>query len=342
MNYIDYFEGGKSLPELSSEKQVTLDQVTKLYEQDKPLSGTDPVGAFIVSNIALGKPAELAFKGLATLGKKAAPYLTKGFNHLRQTIKAKTSPSITERFLKLVGSDGSTNAEDLVFDLGEEQLKLLSQQLEARGIDMSKVTKSDLQKALDIRQQQLLKTGPKRKSIVTPDELQGNSKNTITDYINNKPVGETITLKGSDPYLHIGNVVNIKPNAVHGVQERGLNSAAQIADDLNMDGVIISEWLKMPEISTSVYKHFPNKKLIRNNGYYEWATGTTNNNPVYIITEPAKPVPTKSIIFDPIIINKNGKLRTKWKDKRIFRTIAPAILGAERATSVAATNQSND
>lgn len=242
----------------------------------------------------------------------------------------------------MVGSNGLTNREELVFDLGEEQLKLLAQQLETRGVDMTRITKSDLQKALDIRQQQLLKTGPRRKSIITPDELQGNVRNTIVDYINNEPVGETIIIKGSDPYLHIGNVTNIKPDVIHGVQERGLNSAAQVANDLNMDGVVIAEWLKMPEISTNVYKHFPNKKLIRNNGYYEWTTGTTNTNPVYLITEPSKSVPTKSIIFDPIIINKNGKLRTKWKDKRIFRTIAPAVLGAEGATSVAATNQSND
>lgn len=342
MNYIEYFQTGNQLPELTPEQQKDLEIKKKLNESDKPLSGTDPIGAFVVSNVALGKPTELVFKGLATLGKQSVPYIAKGFNHLRQAVKSKPNPSITERFLKMVGSNGSTNGEGLVFDFGEEQLKLLAQQLESRGVDMTRITKSDLQKALDIRQQQLLKTGPRRKSIVAPDGLQGNSKNTIIDYINNEPVGETITLKGSDPYLHIGNVVNIKPNVVHGVQERGLNSAAQIADDLNMDGVIIAEWLKMPEISTSVYKHFPNKKLIRNNGYYEWATGATNNNPVYIITEPAQPVPTKSIIFDPIIINKNGKLRTKWKDKRIFRTIATAVLGAEGATSVAATNQSNN
>lgn len=342
MNYIDYFEKGNSLPELSPEKQAELNRLTALYKQDKPLSGTDPIGAFVVSNVALGKPTELVFKGLATLGKQSVPYITKGFNHLRQAVKSKPNPSITERFLKMVGSDGSTNSEGLVFDLGEEQLKLLAQQLEARGVDMTRVTKSDLQKALDIRQQQLLKTGPRRKSIVTPDELQGNARNTIVDYVNKEPVGETIIIKGADPYLHIGNVTNIKPDVIHGVQERGLNSAAQVANDLNMDGVVLAEWLKMPEISTSVYKHFPNKKLVSNNGYYEWATGTTNTNPVYLLTEPAKPVPTKSIIFDPIIINKNGKLRTKWKDKRIFRTIAPAVLGAEGATSVATANQSND
>ena len=151
MNYIDYFEKGNSLPELSSEKQTELNRLTELYEQDKPLSGTDPIGAFVVSNIALGKPTELVLKGIATLGKQTIPYITKGFNHLRQAVKSKPNPSITERFLKMVGSDGTISTEGLIFDLGEEQLKLLSQQLEAQGIDMSKVTKSDLQKALDIR-----------------------------------------------------------------------------------------------------------------------------------------------------------------------------------------------
>ncbi len=32
MNYIEYFEGGKSLPELSSEKQTELNRLTDLYK----------------------------------------------------------------------------------------------------------------------------------------------------------------------------------------------------------------------------------------------------------------------------------------------------------------------
>lgn len=187
MNYIDYFEKGNSLPELSSEKQTELNRLTELYEQDKPLSGTDPIGAFVVSNIALGKPTELVLKGIATLGKQTIPYITKGFNHLRQAVKSKPNPSITERFLKMVGSDGTISTEGLIFDFGEEQLKLLAQQLEARGVDMSKVTKSQLQKALDIRQQQLLKTGPKRKSIVAPDGLLEPLITILCIYLQNHP-----------------------------------------------------------------------------------------------------------------------------------------------------------
>ena len=32
MNYIEYFEGGKSLPKLSPEKQAELNRLTALYK----------------------------------------------------------------------------------------------------------------------------------------------------------------------------------------------------------------------------------------------------------------------------------------------------------------------
>lgn len=198
---------------------------------------------------------------------------------------------------------------------------------------MSKITKQDLQKALDIRKQNIIETAPQRYSLVTPDDVLGNSQIFVDDIVKGKQVGQTTLLTGSDDAVHIGNVINISPkiangrNSITGVQERGLNSAIQIAEDLGRKGVVTGEQYLMPEVSTKVVSKMPDKILISNKGQHSYKTGT-KDGPVYLLNKQSQATPTKSIIFDPIIIDKHGRINTDWTHKSIFRTVIPTILGA--------------
>lgn len=131
MNYIEYFQTGNQLPELTPEQQKDLEIKKKLNESDKPLSGTDPLLSLWVMDKVLGGPTEYLLKSAINVGKKAIPVVSKGFSKIREAISSK-SPNITERFLKMVDSKGAQNNEGLVFDLGESQLQLLAQQLEKK------------------------------------------------------------------------------------------------------------------------------------------------------------------------------------------------------------------
>lgn len=81
---------------------------------------------------------------------------------------------------------------------------------------MSKITKQDLQKALDIRKQNIIETAPQRYSLVTPDDVLGNSQIFVDDIVKGKQVGQTTLLTGSDDAVHIGNVINISPKIANG------------------------------------------------------------------------------------------------------------------------------
>ena len=68
---------GTQLPSTGSKaKDEQLLRTAKLYEKDQPLSATDPVGLFFVEGTALGKPLELAGKGLWAGAKLVAPKTT--------------------------------------------------------------------------------------------------------------------------------------------------------------------------------------------------------------------------------------------------------------------------
>lgn len=68
---------GTQLPITGSKaKDEQLLRTAKLYEKDQPLSATDPVGLFFVEGTVLGKPLELAGKGLWAGAKLVAPKTT--------------------------------------------------------------------------------------------------------------------------------------------------------------------------------------------------------------------------------------------------------------------------
>lgn len=69
MNYLEFFDNKIKKYQNPSgplpKDPEAFDKVQKLYEQDQPLSGTDPVGEFVVAGTVLSGPFDLAIQGIS-------------------------------------------------------------------------------------------------------------------------------------------------------------------------------------------------------------------------------------------------------------------------------------
>ena len=132
---------------------------------------------------------------------------------------------------------------------------------------------------------------------------------------------------------------------IHKVEERGLNSAIQFANQTGLNGVISGKMLLSAPKTYNVWKHFPEKEMIGNRGMHQNTNMVPQNAPMRFITEVEemtggseellypygniyrlkKPssleTKTKSTIFDPTIIDNNGKMKIDWNNPNIFKAV---------------------
>lgn len=179
----------------------------------------------------------------------------------------------------------------------------------------------------------IYKSSPENYTLVTPDNTWGNSKLTMLDIRKGKDVGkmELIVGRETDPYIHIGNTENFDKGFT-GVSEKMLNSSTNVAKSLEKQGTLTGEELASPHITIDhVWPKFKDKKQIGNWGLQYWNNHTSLpnkvNTPVYLIQNPTEYVPTKSIIFNPEIIDKLGRMKINWNDGDIFKSLAPIGIG---------------
>ena len=330
MNYFNYIlkyqTPARPLPSTGDkEKDLELERKRNLYTNDRPLSGTDPVGDFVVSGAVLGPLVNWVGKGIGYLGSKVLS-------------KMKPATNITERFFKFIGKSPNQKQQSITFTQGQEQEKLLFQQLQEAGVDVSKLTLEDLQTALNKRAQIIKSSGPKSYTIVEPDKTFGNTVTTLKDIRQGDQVGQMVVLDTKDPYLHIAATDNFGKGA-HNVSEKMLNSATEVAKTFEKKGVVTGEELLSPEITVEhVWPKF-DKKLIGNYGEQYWSKHTRlpdkQGTPVYSIETPTQQVSTKSIIFDPHVIDALGKMKIDWNDGNIYKVIVPtgAVVGEKAVES---------
>ena len=116
----------------------------------------------------------------------------------------------------------------------------------------------------------------------------------------------------------------------HGIQERLTNSAIDVAKQQEYEGVVSGEVLLSPERTIKMYPKYKYKRLLDENGRYHWE----NHNPemleqsgsVYMLEKPTYETITKSQIFDPRIIDRNGKMKINWsKGATLFNSIASPL-----------------
>lgn len=88
-------------------------------------------------------------------------------------------------------------------------------------------------------------------------------------------------------------------------------------------GIVSGEVLRQPEKTTKVLSRYQDKQIIDDTGVYNWESGQTSNNPVYLFNSPTYYTPTKSILFNPKSVQPTGKMKISWEDKDIYKSILP-------------------
>lgn len=181
---------------------------------------------------------------------------------------------------------------------------------------------------------------------------------------NGEKVGFTST-KASDDGSHIIMTENLTENidegipaSIHGVYERGLNSAIDAAHSDALSGVVSGEELLSAPQQYHVLQKFRHRVKLSNDGSHsneslvlskrrkdnkdfklrktKEATSmldlrkagntiykTFYNGPVYRLESPTFHVPTKSTAFNPTIIDRFGKMHIDWNNPDIYKSLFP-------------------
>lgn len=276
----------------------------------------------------------LLFKGAKWAGKRAVGQVSKQIANSRNMgIVApqfqQKGNDITERLFKFIGTH--TEGEPLDISTLQGAYKLQAQKLQEAGVDLSKLSFQDLRNSMNRRMQEIINTAPtERFNMIVPDK-RFERVHTIYDYNKtdgNQVVGRTKVLKeNGNAYIENTENVSSNPN-IHKVEERGLNSAILFANQTGLNGVISGRQLLSAPKTYKVWKHFPEKELINNNGMHQNVNMVSENAPLKFVTEVDDMVgnsentlyypfgnvfrlkrpssletKTKSVIFDPSIID---------------------------------------
>ncbi|MCE8990090.1 glucosaminidase domain-containing protein [Bacteroides ovatus] len=273
--------------------------------------------------------------------------------------------NVTDNLIKFIG--GHTKGTSISIDKLRGLEKYQAIKLQEAGVDLSRLSIQDLQKAINLRKQELVKSAPNGRVNIIRPESQFSGTQEVLDFVNDNgrfiPVGNTKLSLGDD--ILISNTENIAtvPN-VHKVEERALNSAIQLAQQTGRNGVRTGQELNSAPKTYNVWKHFNGKELVGNYGVHS-NTNMINeavqagklknsleldeevlinsidqmkgdasrrllllNGPVYRLTKQSDlPTKTKSVLFDPKIIDSSGKMHVDWSNPSIFKTLLPFTAG---------------
>ena len=368
--------------------RTTKDNASAMFDFDKSAAmSTFATGMGIANPVATGVSMTSSLVG-AGIGNKVAGEKgalvggfvgglagNKAFNTARDANKNlgivakpfREESDATNNFIKFIG--GHTKGALINVDRLRGLEKHQATKLQEAGIDLSRLSMQDLQKAINLRKQELVKSAPNGRVNIIRPEAQFSNTQEILDFINDNgkftPVGKTAVSLGDD--ILISNTENIAtiPN-VHKVEERALNSAIQLAQQTGRKGVKTGQELNSPPKTYNVWKHFNDKELIGNYGVHsntnmiseavqagklknsleldeevlinsiEQMKGDANrrllflNGPVYRLTKQSDlPTKTKSVLFDPKIIDSFGKMHVDWNNPNVYKVGIPAIIGTK-------------
>ena len=262
------------------------------------------------------------------------------------SIGSNTTSNITDNFLKFTGGNGKPLQPAV--PRTQAQIELYAR-LKDAGVDMSKISIKDINKALQLREQQLIQSGKSfsyQQPVTNNSEIIYSIDNGVkTGYIDlRKPFqdGSMFSPEAWEAYINnprkqglgIGMVENstqthpeLYNTPIKGIQERLTNSAIDVSKQQGYKGVVSGETLLSPEKTTRLYPKYKYKRLLDQNGRYHWENHnpemSEQSGPVYMLEKPTYKTITKSQIFDPRIIDKNGKMKINWgKGATLFNSVA--------------------
>ena len=259
----------------------------------------------------------------------------------------------TNNLLKWLGRPANYRPEVSLMDTngkagiaGSAEEKLMNI-FDLNGVDLSRLSREDLTKALEYRIRDIEASAPERYTLV---KAQDGSQPlyTLDDIMDGNKVGKTSVKFEDDGNTHISmtsNTTQGKDNPVGQVFERALNSSINLAKSFGGEGVVSGkQYLSAPR-QYSVIKKYGNKEVIGNTGQHtnqnmvkkgpligkhvstmedimeasDKYVARADNMPIWLLRNPSFPVPTKSNLFDPTIIDSSGKMNIEWLNPNVLR-----------------------
>ena len=199
--------------------------------------------------------------------------------------------------------------------LSQAEIDLLDV-FERRGIDTSRFYPEDLKELLNLRRAAVRNSLPQNARHSYIETLNGGYD--IRDKKGYDAIGNLKINTEPDNRFSVFMVEKLDPD-YSGVSRRAYDVATRLANSTGREGLVVGERLLMPEVTTKVYEHYPNKIQIGDYGLWGPDEATAiGGNPVYLLTEPSGYLKAKSDIFDPIIINNRGDMNVLWDKKNLM------------------------
>ncbi len=207
-------------------------------------------------------------------------------------------------------------------NLNEAQLYIVNK-LKEQGYDLSKIDLSDLDKAFEQREILLKQTHPNgRYTIINPH----NGGYNIYIYKDNNRIGDAGAHISPDHkgYFKISNITKNLDSTEKGITEQAYNAAIEQAHNLGHKGLASGYDLRSPAITRRVWRKYNDKTLLGTYGehsFYDPRVGMSRfflNQPIYGLNNSTSTYyPTKSLLFDPSIIDDDGVMHIDWYNKNI-------------------------
>lgn len=298
------------------------------------------------------------------LGQLGKPLIRATQEGVRYTGRLGSSDDITENVLRWLGKPSDYSPKTPLSTIFENKnasardLKL-AQLWRDNGVDLSKVGIEDLPQIYAQRMDEIMSTHPERYTVVNP--AYGGDFYSMNDYAGDRQVGSASISLDNNNNATMEDINNLTedrrkgiPASVHGVQERGLNAAINVAHSEGGEGVITGKQYESAPKQYHIAQKYHNRKQVGNNGFHsntnmveeynnahhivndedEPATSmldlanagdrsrkTLLNAPVWLLKSPTFFTPTKATVFNPTIIDKLGKMHIDWSNPNVFRSI---------------------
>lgn len=245
----------------------------------------------------------------------------------------------TQSFLKFVENPklGRETAANSTF-YGIE--RNLVEELKNSGVDLNKIPREAISLALNKRRDLIKQTAPSSYTLVEGSPMF-HFNHQLYDFRNGNPVGwMNVDFKNGDTYVR--GVEKINPSSA-GVYEKLLGSSILTSQSLGGKGSISGMQLISAPKQYHVLQKFRNRELTPYKGTHTNAkmvydklrvetedkpafsmldlskagdkeTKTLLDAPVWRLKSPTFQTPTKSTVFNPYIIDSEGKMHINWND----------------------------
>lgn len=252
----------------------------------------------------------------------------------------------TNKYIRLLGK--AKDSDQFKGSIKDRSIvtRPFAEYLEKLGINSSLFTEKDLNTLMQMRSKLVQRTIPQTgRSAISYETKPKNQQTVISIDINENgtTLGE-ISARSHNPNhpraneVPIDMVSRVEVSPSRGLSEDAYNAAIDYVKQTGIgEGLVSGERLLSPEITYNVWKHYPNRQLLRTNGHHTFGTGRdvvgqpvseTHKGPVVMLTEPSKtPLPMKSnSIFHPDMIKDGKLLPPDWTKYGIYYSL-PLLLG---------------